>query len=42
MLVLFETGRQDVVDLVVREFEKAGKNAEAMFPRIDRDGLSVE
>jgi homoserine kinase len=42
MLVLFETGRQDVVDLVVREFEKAGKKAEAMFPKIDREGLNVE
>ncbi|MCB1020530.1 MAG: homoserine kinase [Acidobacteria bacterium] len=42
MLVLFETGREDVVELVRAEFEKAGKRAEAMFPTIDRDGLKVE
>lgn len=42
MLVLYETGRQDVVDLVRKEFEKAGKRAETMFPKIDRDGLRVE
>lgn len=42
MLVLYETGRQDVVDLVRMEFEKAGKRAEMMFPQIDRDGLRVE
>ena len=42
MLVLYETGRQEVVDLVRQEFEKAGKRAEMMFPKIDRDGLRVE
>jgi homoserine kinase len=42
MLVLYETGRQDVVDLVRKEFEKAGKRAEMMFPKIDREGLRVE
>jgi len=42
MLVLYETGRHEVVDLVRKEFEKAGKRAEVMFPRIDRDGLRVE
>ena len=42
MLVLFETGHEDVVDLAVAEFERAGKRAEAMFPQIDRDGLTVE
>ena len=42
MLVFFETGREEVVELVVAEFEKAGKGAEAMFPKIDREGLKVE
>lgn len=41
MLVFYETGRQDVVNLVRKEFEKAGKRAEMMFPKIDRDGLRV-
>jgi homoserine kinase len=41
MLVLFETGHEDVVELVRAEFEKAGKRAEAMFPKIDREGLVV-
>ena len=39
MLVFFESGRQDVVELVADEFRKKGKQAEAMFPEIDRDGL---
>ena len=42
ILVFYETGRQDVVGLVRQEFEKAGKKAEMMFPKIDRDGLRVE
>jgi homoserine kinase len=42
ILVLFETGCQQVVDLVCHEFAKAGRKAEAMFPEIDREGLKVE
>lgn len=41
MLVLFETGREDAVQLVVDEFKKAGRGADALFPPIDRDGLQV-
>ncbi len=41
MLVLFETGEEQVVDLVVEEFRRAGHRSEAMFPEIDRDGLQV-
>lgn len=41
MLVLFERGREDVVNLVTAEFRKAGKQAEAIFPNIDRTGLQV-
>ena len=39
MLVLYETGREEAVELVRREFLKAGRQAEAMFPKIDREGL---
>lgn len=41
MLVLFERGREDVVDLVTAEFRRAGRQAEAAFPHIDRVGLQV-
>ena len=41
MLVFFESGRRDVVELVRREFVKQGRQAEAMFPSIDREGLVV-
>lgn len=41
MLVFFETGREDVVELAADEFRKAGHQADALFPPIDRDGLQV-
>jgi homoserine kinase len=41
MLVFFETGSERVVELVREEFLKAGHEAEAMFPQIDREGLRV-
>ncbi|MBI1354748.1 MAG: homoserine kinase [Acidobacteria bacterium] len=41
MLVFFESGREDVVELVANEFRKKGREAEAMFPEIDRAGLQL-
>ena len=41
MLVFFETGSENVVDLVSAEFHKAGQSVEVRFPRIDREGLKV-
>lgn len=41
MLVLFESGRREVVELICEEFRKHGHEAEAMFPGIDREGLVV-
>ncbi len=41
MIVFFESGRREVVELVCQEFRKQGRQAEAMFPAIDREGLVV-
>ncbi len=41
MLVLFESGQREVVELVCAEFRKHGHEAEAMFAGIDREGLVV-
>ena len=41
ILVFYETGRQEAVESVCREFEKAGCSSEAMFPDLDRTGLIV-
>lgn len=42
VLVLFETGREDAVRAVAREFEKAGCQTEVIFPHLDRTGLVVK
>lgn len=42
VLVLYETGREDAVHAVAREFEKAGCQSEVMFPHLDRTGLVVK
>ncbi|MCY4536512.1 MAG: homoserine kinase [Bryobacterales bacterium] len=42
VLVLYETGREDAVRAVAREFEKAGCQTEVMFPHLDRTGLVVK
>ena len=39
MLVLYETGSEAVVEKVRDEFRKAGRQSEALFPAIDREGL---
>ena len=41
VLVLYDTGREDAVQAVVREFELAGCSAEAIYPHLDRTGLVV-
>ncbi len=41
VLVLYETGREDAVRRVAREFEEAGCQAEVMLPHLDRTGLVV-
>ncbi len=41
ILVLFETGHEEVVETVRQEFIKAGRQADALFPEIDREGLKV-
>ena len=41
ILVLFETGHEGVVENVRQEFVKAGHEADALFPAIDREGLKV-
>ncbi len=42
VLVLYETGREDAVRAVAREFEKAGCQTEVIFPHLDRTGLVVK
>ena len=42
VLVFYETGKEEAVAAVVREFERAGCTAEAMFPDLDRTGLIVK
>ncbi len=42
VLVLYETGREDAVRAVAREFEKAGSQTEVIFPHLDRTGLVVK
>ena len=42
VLVFYETGKEEAVEAVVREFERAGCAAEAMFPDLDRTGLIVK
>ena len=41
ILVFFETGSREVVDLVCGEFEPAGQSVEVRYPKIDREGLVV-
>ena len=41
VLVFYETGKEEAVDAVVREFERAGSSSEAMFPDLDRTGLII-
>ncbi len=42
VLVLYETGREDAVRAVAREFEAVGCTTEVMFPHLDRTGLVVK
>ncbi len=42
VLVFYETGRQEAVEAVEREFKSAGCRAEIMFPNLDRTGLVVQ
>lgn len=42
VLVFYETGKEEAVEAVVREFEQVGCSAEAMFPDLDRTGLIVK
>lgn len=42
VLVFYETGKEEAVEAVVHEFERAGCTAEAMFPGLDRTGLIVK
>ena len=42
VLVFYETGREEAVGAVAREFERAGCRSEAMFPHLDRTGLIVK
>lgn len=42
VLVFYETGKEEAVEAVVQEFERAGCTAEAMFPDLDRTGLIVK
>jgi homoserine kinase len=41
VLVFYETGREEAVQAVRREFEKAGCASEVVFPHLDRTGLIV-
>lgn len=41
VLVFYETGREEAVKAVSREFEKAGFASETVFPHLDRTGLIV-
>ena len=41
VLVFYETGREEAVWAVSREFEKAGCASETVFPHLDRTGLIV-
>ncbi len=41
ILVFFETGSREVIDLVREEFDKAGQTVEVRYPGIDREGLVV-
>ena len=42
VLVLYETGREDAVHAVAREFQSVGRQTEVMFPYLDRTGLVVK
>lgn len=42
VLVFYETGREEALDAVTREFEKAGCRSEIMLPHLDRTGLIVK
>ena len=41
VLVFFETGREEAVDSVAREFERLDCRTETMFPDLDRTGLVI-
>ena len=41
VLVLYETGREEAVDAVASEFERAGCSTETMYAHLDRRGLVI-
>lgn len=41
ILVLYETGREEAVDAVASEFERAGCSTETMYAHLDRKGLVI-